>query len=75
MAGAFKRLDSYILASSFLRTSYSAVVLDNICAISRHFEAHALFRQEIQMMVILFGASTVQPLAVYKDFRYSCCTR
>jgi hypothetical protein len=74
MAGAFKRLDSSILASSFLRTSYTAVVLGNICAVPRHFEVHALLRQEIQVIVIFSGASTVQPLT-FKDFRYSCCTQ
>jgi len=60
MACAFKGLDSSILASYFLRTSFTAVVLGNICAVSRHFEVHG----EIQILVIFLGASTVQPLTV-----------
>ena len=56
MAGEFKRQYSSTLASSFLGTSDTAVALGNTCAVSRHFEVHALLRQEIQMMIIIISS-------------------
>ena len=42
------------VAVNCFRISVTAVLLRNICAISRHFEVHAVLRREIQMMVFFF---------------------
>jgi hypothetical protein len=66
MAGALKGLESNILAFSYIRTSGTAVVLGNICAVSRHFEVPALLLQEIQMKVIFLGfhCTAINPLTL-----------